>query len=157
MNLATEIKKRDRFDSLAQEVFLNLQRTADRLARDLEPLFKPANLSATQYNVLRILRGAGEAGLACGEIACRMITADSDMTRLLDRLETRGLITRARQPSDRRVVITTITKKALALLAKLDEPLTNAHREQLSHMSDRQLRDLLKLLEVARSQINRKE
>jgi len=153
MKLADEIKKRDRFDSLHQEVFLNLQRTADRLGRNFETVLKPAGLSATQYNVLRILRGTGESGLPCGEISARMITAEPDMTRLLDRIEARELITRSRGSSDRRVVVTKITKKGLALLAKLDEPLRTGHRELLAHMNNQQLKNLLQLLEIARSKL----
>src|SRR5947207_1659630 len=89
---------------LEQDVFLNLQRSADALLRGLEELLKAQNLSATQYNVLRILRGAPECGLACRDIAGRMITRDPDTTRLLDRLEDRGLIGRSRCKEDRRVV-----------------------------------------------------
>jgi DNA-binding MarR family transcriptional regulator len=151
MKLAAEIKKRNPFDSLEQEVFLNLLRTADTLGREIGLALRPAGLSATQYNVLRILRGAGDAGLACGEIAERMITHDPDMTRLLDRIESRGLITRCRAQSDRRIVTTRITKKGLTTLTKLDKPIQSAHRAQLSHMNRGQLEKLLELIEIARS------
>src|SRR5215208_3992462 len=99
MSLGKDIKKSKPFDSLEQEAMLNLARTADLLQRDMAEVMKPWNLSPTQYNVLRILRGAGEP-LACGEVADRMISRDPDMTRLLDRLEKRGLITRSRSTSD---------------------------------------------------------
>src|SRR5436190_4109022 len=89
---------------LEQEVFLNVQRAADRLMRDLEELLKEEHLSPTQYNVLRILRSAGTTGMACHEVGERMITRDPDMTRLLDRLEDRDLITRSRERQDRRVI-----------------------------------------------------
>src|SRR2546421_11590448 len=102
--LAREIHQNRPFSSVEQEVFLNVLRTADVLTTKLEAILKPFGLSPTQYNVLRILRGAGEAGLACGRIAERMITRDPDVTRLLDRLENCGLIRRARQTDDRRVV-----------------------------------------------------
>jgi DNA-binding MarR family transcriptional regulator len=150
MNLAAEIKKRNPFDSLEQEVFLNLLHTADRLSRDFEPLLRSSGLSPNQYNVLRILRGAGE-GLACGEIVGRMITRDPDMTRLLDRIEVQRLITRRRPTRDRRMVITEITRKGLTLLARLDATVQFAHKTQLSHMGRQKLKDLLKLLEAARS------
>src|ERR1700674_2592804 len=94
---------------LEAQVFVSLLRTADALARGAESLLKPTGLSATQYNVLRILRGAGKEGLACREVGCRMISRDPDITRLLDRMESRGLIARARGEEDRRVVKTRIT------------------------------------------------
>jgi DNA-binding MarR family transcriptional regulator len=149
--LKDEIRKRRDFDSLSQEVFLNLLRTMDVLARQFEVVFKPVELSDTQYNVLRILRGAASQGLACGEIAQQMITRDPDMTRLLDRLESRGLIGRSRESSDRRVVRTRITEAGLALLAQLDEPIRHLHERQLAHMSRDDLTVLLRLLEAARS------
>src|SRR5207244_6424829 len=101
--LQREIKKQHPFDSFEQEAALNLRKTCDTLAALEAETLRPTELSPTQYNVLRILRGAGEA-LPCGEIAARMITREPDMTRLLDRLEKRGLLSRARQQSDRRVV-----------------------------------------------------
>jgi DNA-binding MarR family transcriptional regulator len=152
--LQREIKKRGPFQSLEQEVVLNLVRTADALGRQIELLFKPHDLSPTQYNVLRILRGAGGEGLPCGEIAARMITRDPDMTRLLDRLEARGLITRARATDDRRVVNSRITPKGLAELAELDEPVRLAHERQLAHVEQGKLKTLLKLLEEIRANMN---
>ncbi|HMB95620.1 MAG TPA: MarR family transcriptional regulator [Tepidisphaeraceae bacterium] len=151
MHLAVEIKKRNPFDSLEQEVYLNLMRTADALGRDMETMLKSQGLSATQYNVLRILRGAGGDGLPCGEVSERMITRDPDMTRLLDRIESRGLITRCRQTRDRRIVMTRITKKGLAALAKLDAPIQSAHCAQLAHLGRKKLKNFLTLLEAARS------
>jgi DNA-binding MarR family transcriptional regulator len=148
--LKDEIGKQKRFDSLEQEVFLNLLRTADALMREVELLLKAVALSSTQYNVLRILRGAGESGLPCGEVAQRMITHDPDMTRLLDRLEKRRLIARARQTDDRRVVKATITGEGLQLLSGLDEPIRQLHQSQLSHLGERKLGMLMKLLEAAR-------
>jgi len=124
--------------------------TGDLLARRLEPVLKAAEISPTQYNVLRILRGAGDA-LACGEIADRMITREPDMTRLLDRLEKRRLITRARQQADRRVVATRITPKGLELLESLDAPVIQMHKRQLGHLGQAKLRQLIELLEEARS------
>src|SRR6266849_6704672 len=108
--------------------------------------------SATQYNVLRILRGAPE-GLPCGEIASRMITRDPDVTRLLDRLEKRGLISRCRETKDRRTVMARITQEGLKLLTRLDEPVQADHRKQLGHLGRERLRTLTELLRVSCSQV----
>src|SRR5229473_2382351 len=142
--------KRDPQAALEARVFVSLLRTADALARGAEALLKPYNLSATQYNILRILRGAGEKGLACREIGCRLITRDPDITRLLDRLESRGLIARAREAQDRRVVKTRITAEGLRLLKELDQPVQEFHRRQFRHFPAKQLRQLLSLLDRAR-------
>jgi len=130
-------------------VFLDLLRTTDLLSRRLALLLKSEDLSATQYNVLRILRGS-LAGLPCGEIASRMITRDPDVTRLLDRLEKRGLISRCRETQDRRTVMARITPEGLKLLASLDEPVRNAHRAQLGHLGRKRLVALSQLLSAAR-------
>jgi DNA-binding MarR family transcriptional regulator len=136
---------------LEAEVFVNLFRTADALARGAEALLKPTGLSATQYNVLRILRGAGREGLACREVGCRLISRDPDITRLLDRMESRGLISRAREEEDRRVVKTRITPEGLRVLGKLDAPVQEFHRRQLHHVRPEELRTLSRLLERARA------
>jgi DNA-binding MarR family transcriptional regulator len=122
------------------------------LSRGLVQVLKTENISSTQYNVLRILRGAPE-GLPCGEIASRMITRDPDITRLLDRLEKRSLISRSREVSDRRTVMTRITPEGLKLLARLDEPVQEAHRKQLGHLGRVRLRTLSDLLRACRSQV----
>ncbi len=137
---------------LEEQVFVNVMRTADALARGGEALLKPTGLSATQYNVLRILRGAGTQGLACREVGCRMISRDPDITRLLDRMESRGLIARAREEQDRRVVKTRITAEGLRVLAELDAPVQEFHRRQLHHLQPKELRQLSRLLERARAQ-----
>lgn len=135
----------------AEEIaFLELLRTTDQLSRGLVPVLKAEDLSATQYNVLRILRGAPE-GLPCGEIGNRMITRDPDITRLLDRLEKRGLISRCREARDRRTVLTRITPEGLKLLARLDEPVLHAHRDQLGHLGQERLKSLCGLLRDART------
>lgn len=136
---------------LEAQVFVSLLRTADALARGGEALLKPSGLSATQYNVLRILRGAGAEGLACREVGCRMISRDPDITRLLDRMESRGLILRARGDKDRRVVRTRITAEGLRVLRELDAPVQELHRRQLHHIPANELRRLLRLLERARA------
>jgi DNA-binding MarR family transcriptional regulator len=128
---------------------LSLLRTADLLARGAEEAIKPSGLSATQYNVLRILRGAGPEGLCCGEVAERMLTHDPDITRLLDRLEKRGLVRRARESEDRRVITVRITQEGLRILAKLDEPIEELHRRQLGHLGQRRLQRLIDLLKSA--------
>jgi DNA-binding MarR family transcriptional regulator len=133
-----------------EAAFLDLLRTTDMLSRGLLEVLKGENLSATQYNVLRILRGAPQ-GLLCGEIASRMITRDPDVTRLLDRLRKRELISRRRETKDRRTVMARITPQGLKLLARLDEPVQTAHRQQLGHLGRQRLEALSRLLQVARS------
>ena len=135
-----------------EAAFLDLLRTTDMLSRGLIQVLKTEELSATQYNVLRILRGAPE-GLPCGEIASRMITRDPDVTRLLDRLDKRGLISRRREPRDRRTVMAQITPDGLKLLARLDEPVQEGHQRQLGHLGRARLRTLTELLRVARRQV----
>lgn len=131
---------------------MELLRTTDMLSRGLVWVLKREDVSPTQYNVLRILRGSPE-GLPCGEIASRMITRDPDVTRLLDRLERRELISRCRETKDRRTVMARITPEGLKLLARLDEPVLTAHRKQLGHLGRERLRALSELLSVARSQV----
>ncbi|WP_102127509.1 MarR family winged helix-turn-helix transcriptional regulator [Deinococcus planocerae] len=134
------------FASLEHEVYLTLQRLAADLGSQTAERLKGADLSPAQFNVLRILRGAGKGGLTCGEIGERLITRDSDVTRLLDRLERQELVTRVRSTQDRRVVLTCITEKGRAMLADLDEPLAGLHRAQLGHLGPQKLRQLLALL-----------
>jgi DNA-binding MarR family transcriptional regulator len=119
------------------------------LSRNLSGLLKTEDLSSTQYNVLRILRGAPE-GLPCGEIGNRMITRDPDITRLLDRLEKRGLISRHRETKDRRMVMARITPDGIKLLSRMDEPVRQAHHAQLGHLGRERLKALTALLQVAR-------
>jgi DNA-binding MarR family transcriptional regulator len=133
-------------------LFLDLVRTTDILSRSLISVLKAEDLSSNQYNVLRILRGSPH-GLCCGEIASRMITRDPDITRLLDRMEKRGLISRCRETKDRRMVMAWITPEGLNLLARLDEPVEETHRKQLSHLGRERLRALAALLESARTAV----
>jgi DNA-binding MarR family transcriptional regulator len=149
--LQDEIKQTRPFGSLEEEVMLGLAKTADVLARRIGEVLKASLLTATQYNVLRILRGAGPAGLSCSEVASRMITKDPDATRMLDRLEARHLVTRARDGADRRVVTTRITDDGLALLASLDEPIEAHHRKILGPLGPEKLRALSSLLDEARA------
>jgi DNA-binding MarR family transcriptional regulator len=131
---------------------LDLLRTTDMLSRGLVQVLKTENISATQHNVLRILRGA-PAALPCGEIASRMITRDPDITRLLDRLEKRGLISRSREVSDRRTVLSRIIPEGLQLLARLDEPVQEAHCKQLGNLGRMRLRTLSDLVRACCSEV----
>ena len=148
--LRRELKQTKPFKSAEEEVFLQVERTADALQRNVAEVLRPSGLSGPQYNVLRILRGAGADGLACRDIGERMVTRDPDLTRLLDRLEKRGLIRRARDHRDRRVVVTRITDDGLELLAGLDQPLAKAQRAALGHLGAARLKRLADLLEAAR-------
>lgn len=136
--------------SLEERIFITLLKVADALGQEAEQLTRSAELTGTQYNVLRILRGAGPDGLPCHGIGDRMITHDPDITRLLDRMEKRGLITRERQNDDRRVVKTRITSRGLELLKPLDQPMRDLHRRQFRHMSGARLKTLYELLEEMR-------
>jgi DNA-binding MarR family transcriptional regulator len=148
------VKSRSQLSSpatpLENRIFVALLQAADSLGQEAEQLLKAAGLTGAQYNVLRILRGAEPEGLPCRGIGERMISHDPDMTRLLDRLEKRALITRVRQTDDRRVVKTRITSQALGLLKTLDQPVRELHRRQFRHMSARRLKILSDLLEEVR-------
>jgi DNA-binding MarR family transcriptional regulator len=144
-------------DALDAGVFVSLLRTANALSRGAEALLKPFNLSGTQYNALRILRGAGEEGLACREVGCKLISRDPDITRLLDRMESRDLIARAREKDDRRVVKTRITAEGLRVLRELDGPVRELHRRQLQHLTATQLNQLSVLLDRVREPFERSE
>lgn len=148
--LQEEIKQKLPFQSLEEEVMLGLARTSDALGRGIDEVLKASGLTGTQYNVLRILRGAGASGLSCGDVASRMITRDPDLTRLLDRLEARALVTRARDVGDRRVVMTRITRSGLDLLEELDSPVQTGNRKALGHLGEERLRTLAQLLDEAR-------
>ena len=139
----------NRIGSPEEATFLELVRTCELLSRGPARVLKREDVSPTQYNVLRILRGAPE-GLTCGEIGDRMITKDPDITRLLDRLEKRGLVARCRENEDRRTVMTRITQKGLDLLARLDGPVQEEHRRQLGHLGRERMRTLTELLRACR-------
>ena len=138
------------FDSPEQEALLNLLRTAGHLAGDLDRIFKTYGLSQPLYNVLRILRGQQGEGLACSHIGERMVTRVPDVTRLIDKLIKLGFASRERSTSDRRVVLISITRPGLALLAKMDKPVNEQDRAALAHLSARELKDLNRLLVKAR-------
>src|ERR1700676_1463763 len=145
-------KGRRRVGSPEEAAFFVFLRTTDMLSRGLVKVLKIEDLSSTQYNVLRILRGAPE-GLPCGEIANRMITRDPDVTRLLDRLEKRALISRCRETKDRRTVMARIAPEGLRVLARLDDPVQAAHRLQLGHLGLERLQALTELLRLSRAQV----
>ena len=135
---------------LEDQLFVALLKASDSLASQADQLIKANGLTSAQYNVLRILRGAGPEGLPCNTIAERMISRDPDMTRLLDRMEKRDVISRERQKEDRRVVKARITDEGLKLLKKMDAPIRELHRSQFAHMTSARLKILMDLLtEVA--------
>ncbi len=137
------------FGGPEEDAFLSLLRTTDLLSRNVEKVLRSADVSPTQYNVLRILRGAAE-GLTCTEIANRMINRDPDITRLLDRLEKRALISRCRENPDRRMVLSRISPEGLRLLRRLDDPVMEVHKKQLGHLGKEGLRTLVTLLATVR-------
>lgn len=140
---------------LPDRAFILMLKTTDSLSQEVEQLLKAHGLTGTQYNVLRILRGAQPDGLACSSIGEKMISHDPDMTRLLDRMEKRRLIARARQTNDRRVVKTRITAPGLELLKRLDQPVRALHKRQFGHVAPRQLKVLMELLEQVRGRRSR--
>ena len=148
--LIKELGQTKPFALREEEAFLNLARTFEFLQQRLADLLKQFQLTPTQYNVLRILRGAGEEGVTCSQAAERMLTPDPDMTRLLDRMENRSLIQRERSRQDRRIVITRITGEGLKLAGDIDEPLQTLFRRLLGHIGDRKLTALIETLEALR-------
>src|SRR5277367_3049705 len=150
MQTTVQAELKPKSGSSPEEVaHLEMMRTMEALSHRFAQVLKAEDLSSTQYNVLRILRGAPE-GLPCGEISNRMVTRDSDITRLLDRLEKRSLISRCRETKDRRTVWTKITSEGLELLARLDGPVRAAHIERLGHLGTKRLNLLADLLRLAR-------
>jgi DNA-binding MarR family transcriptional regulator len=150
MKLKQELKQKRPFPSVQEEALLSLARTADQLAVPMNEILRGVNLSQSQYNILRILRGSAPEGLACGEISERMVRRDPDLTRLLDKLEARGLVTRARGTEDRRVVLASITKDGLDLLKSLDKPVQESIRTILAHVPEERLRTLVEILDEIR-------
>jgi len=153
--LQGELKQNKPFASIEVEAFLNLVRTADMLGRHLGGLLKSHDLTMTQYNVLRILRGAGTSGLPCGEIGARLVTWDPDITRLIDRLEKRALVARAREDADRRVVLVRLTATGTAFLAEIDadEQVNTALQTALGHIPGPDLAQLITALENIRDHL----
>ncbi len=151
--LQTELKKRLPFDSPEQEAMLNIVRTSDRFQICFTRLFRKYELTPSQYNILRILRGEGKP-LPILEIASRMVVVVPGITGLVDRLERAGWVSRERCETDRRVVYVTPTEKALKVLAALDRPVLDLHRRLMGHLSKSELRELVRLLEKARVSVH---
>ncbi len=149
--LQDEIQQSKPFETAEVEAYLNLVRTNDLLEGNVARFLKEHGISAPQYNVLRILRGAGRVGLPSLAVGQRMVARVPDVTRLLDRCAAKGWIKRERSKVDGRVVTARATPKALRLLAKLDEPLVAFHTDQLGHMTRKDLRSLTELLTKARA------
>ncbi|MEO0482304.1 MAG: MarR family transcriptional regulator [Planctomycetota bacterium] len=151
-SLRDEVNKKGAFEASEQEAWLNIIRTAAVLNSAFTKLFRKHGLSDPSYNVLRILRGSGPEGRPMGEIAPDLVAPGPDVTRIVDRLETKGLVSRTRGAKDRRVVRVTISEAGLERLRALDEPLMALHKAQLGHMSASDLQQLSRLLEEARSE-----
>ena len=149
-SLKAEIEQSVPFSSAQEEALLNLMRTSDQLSRAIQGVIRPWGVTSTQYNVLRILRGAGPEGLTCSQIGERMLTADPDITRLLRRLKVLKMILQHRDRNDRRVVWTVISDAGLRLLKEMDPVVNRAPEELLAHMSAAEIADLTRLLERAR-------
>ena len=148
--IQAELKQTRPFSSREEEAFIAILRTADRLQLRLVELLRPHGLTPTQFNALRILRGAGEAGLPCSEIGERMINHDPDITRLLDRLAQRNLVQRQRDQKDRRVHIARITRTGLEILKDLDRPVEEFHRRSMPEVGEASLKSLIRQLERVR-------
>ena len=153
MSLEQEIRQSRPFDSPEQAAHLSIVRTAALLEHAMAQALEPYGITPTQYNVLRILRGAGDGGLCRKEVGERMITPVPDATRLLDRMEAAGLIVRERQGDDRRFVSTRITASGLDLLDRLDEPIRELHRSHVGGMTPAELQTLIGALERVRSSV----
>lgn len=151
--MQSELKQAKPFAHAEEELFLSLVRTADMLGRKVSDFLKEQNLSIAQYNVLRILRGSGPEGLPCGEISLRMVTRDPDVTRLLDRLEHRKLVSRARDAGDRRVVSTRITPEGLSLLESVDQEMSAIHKNQFEFLTPAQVQEMLERLTQVRQHL----
>jgi DNA-binding MarR family transcriptional regulator len=147
--LQGEVKKKQPFAQLEQEAALNLARTNDQVQIRFERLFRDYGLTPSQYNVLRILRGEGEA-MPILEIAQRTVTIVPGITGLIDRLERAGFVARRRCKEDRRVIFVEITAAGIAVLKKLDQPVLDLHQELMGHLTEKELRELIRLLEKTR-------
>lgn len=151
--LLAELKQNKPFESLEDEAFINVIRTAEALMRKHTEFLKAYELTPSQFNVLRILRGAGTDGLICREIGERMVAFDPDVTKLLDRLEARELIVREREQKDRRVITVRISDEGLNVLKNMDRPIVEYTKNLLGHMDAEKLRALSELAEEAREKI----
>ena len=153
-SLATALKQNRPFVSLEQEVYLSVLRTASELSHAVDQVFRPFDITPSQYNVLRILQGAGTDGLCRNEISERMVTATPDMTRLLDRMEKAGWVTRERAEEDRRQVSTHITKSGMELLARLEKPTGDFVMSLFTGATTRDLKTVLKVNDQIRTKLS---
>jgi DNA-binding MarR family transcriptional regulator len=151
--LKDELRKKRDWSSPEQEAYINILRTHSLLFVRFDRLFRQHGISSPQYNILRILRGHGGDGIPSLEIASQMIASVPDITRLLDKLEKAGYVTRERSTEDRRVVRVMITAGGRKLLAKLDEPVRDAERASLGHLTRKDLADVSKLMTKARQSV----
>ena len=151
MSLRDEIQQKKPFKSLHEEAALNVVRTNAMLHDAFDKVVKPYGITATQYNVLRILRGAGDAGLSRNDVRDRLLTRMPDATRLLDRMEAAGLISRARGETDRRLVTTRLTRRGREMVNELDPVIARLHKSTLGHLTEKQLTTLNSLLTLARN------
>jgi len=147
--LQHDLKKKRPFESPEQEAALSVVRTSDQLQIRFARLFREYGLTPSQYNVLRILRGEGKP-LPILEIASRTITVVPGITGLIDRLEQAGFVNRLRCEKDRRVIYVALTDHGTRTLDDLDEPLLALHRKLLGHLSQGDLKNLIRLLETVR-------
>lgn len=148
--LREELRQQKPFVSLEQEAHLSIVRTGSLLTDAIEQLLKPFDVTATQYNVLRILRGAEPRGLCRNDLRDRMLTKMPDVTRLLDRMEDAKLVARARDSEDRRLVSTRITAKGLRLLEELEDAVYATHESCFRQLGKTQLRALIDMLAIVR-------
>lgn len=148
--LIKELRQHKEFSSLEGEAALNVLRTAEVIQDRANATLKQFDLTLSQYNVLRILRGAGKQGMTCSEIAERMIARDPDITRLLDRMERRGMVMRQRSANDRRVVLTTLCPEGTALLNAADQPLRDLNIAMMGRLGKEGLLTLIASLEQVR-------
>ena len=152
-DLREDIRQRKPFTTLEQEAQLSVVRTASLLVDAFEQMLKPHGITATQYNVLRILRGAEPEGLCRNELRDRMLTRMPDVTRLLDRMEDAKLVSRSRSSEDRRLVSTRITPKGLRLLDELEDAVAEEHMRRFHHLSKTELKSLIELLKGVRERV----
>jgi DNA-binding MarR family transcriptional regulator len=149
--LKDELKQNKPFKSLCEEAQLNIVRTSNVLTDSFDRMLKPHGVTGTQYNVLRILRGAEPDGLCRNEVSQRLLNRMPDATRLLDRMEEAGLVSRERSDEDRRLVRTRITKKGRKLVDDLDDDVDRENEKGLGHLSKEQLQTLIRLLTLVRN------
>jgi DNA-binding MarR family transcriptional regulator len=149
--IQNELQQKKPIRHVGEEAALNILRTSDVLTQQVMDVLKPYGLSPTQYNVFRILRGAGSEGICCKAIADRLITRDPDITRLIDRLEKRGLLVRTRAKEDRRYVTIQLTTSGLEMVNELDEPMRKLNQHVMRNLDAAELQTLINLLEQVRS------